>query len=129
MEEAVFAGGCFWCIQPVFDQLDGVTETVAGYSGGGEAAPSYGQVKAQQTGHRESLCVRYDPARIGYGDLLRVFLENVDPFDGEGQFIDRGRSYTLAVYWRTQEERALAEAACSTLSQAAGRPVFVAVGM
>ena len=125
--KAYFAGGCFWCIEPVFEALPGVESAVSGYSGGGEEDPAYEEVKAQRTGHRETVCVEYDDAAITYGELLEAYLASVDPFDGEGQFIDRGRSYTLAVYHTSEEERLAAEAALRKLEREAGKPPCVSV--
>ena len=127
MKNAYFAGGCFWCITPTFQEMVGVRRVVSGYSGGEEAEPSYEDVKYQRTGHRETIAITYNEEKLTYGQLLDVFLANVDPFDEGGQFIDRGHSYTLAVYYETEEERALAEAAIRELEQTSGRQVFVAV--
>ena len=127
MATAYFAGGCFWCITPTFQEMVGVRRVVSGYSGGEEAEPSYEDVKYQRTGHRETIAITYNEEKLTYGQLLDVFLANVDPFDEGGQFIDRGHSYTLAVYYETEEERALAEAAIRELEQTSGRQVFVAV--
>lgn len=127
MATAYFAGGCFWCITPTFQEMVGVRRVVSGYSGGEEAEPSYEDVKYQRTGHRETIAITYNEEKLTYGQLLDVFLANVDPFDEGGQFIDRGHSYTLAVYYETEEEGALAEAAIRELEQTSGRQVFVAV--
>lgn len=127
MRSAYFAGGCFWCVTPVFMELDGVTDVVSGYSGGDEANPSYEDVKHQRTGHRETIRIDYDEQRVSYAQLLEAFLESVDPFDGGGQFIDRGFSYTLAVYWNTDVERETAQAKLAALAAAAGQAVCVSV--
>ena len=127
MKNAYFAGGCFWCITPTFQEMVGVRRVVSGYSGGEEAEPSYEDVKYQRTGHRETIAITYNEEKLTYGQLLDVFLANVDPFDEGGQFIDRGHSYTLAVYYETEEEQALAEAAIRELEQTSGRQVFVEV--
>ena len=124
---AYFAGGCFWCIDPVFAGTEGVESVVCGYSGGEEKDPTYEQVKSQRTGHRETIRIGYDPARVAYGALLEIFLRSVDPFDGEGQFIDRGRSYTLAVYYLEEEEKAEAEKQLRALEEEYGRKAFVSV--
>ncbi len=127
MKKAYFAGGCFWCIQPVFDALDGVEATLCGYCGGEEADASYEKVKAQETLHRETMEIGYDPEKISYARLLETFLANVDPFDGGGQFIDRGRSYTLAVYCADAAERAEAEKALAALGARTGREPCVSL--
>ena len=124
---AYFAGGCFWCITPTFKETDGVFDVCCGYSGGNEENPTYEQVKHQETGHRETICVTYDAGKVSYGELLELFLSGVDPFDGEGQFIDRGHSYTLAVYTQSEEESATAKEKIAALEQESGKKVFVAV--
>lgn len=126
MKKAYFAGGCFWCMTPAF-RTAGVRRVVCGYSGGEEKDPVYEDVKAQRTGHRETVMLEYDPAEVSYGTLLDIFFENVDPFDAGGQFIDRGRSYTLAVYYSTEEERALAAGRVERLEKESGRSVYVAL--
>lgn len=127
MANAYFAGGCFWCITPTFQEMVGVRRVVSGYSGGEEAAPTYEDVKHQRTGHRETIAITYNEEKLTYGQLLDVFLANVDPFDEGGQFIDRGHSYTLAVYYQTEEEREAAQTAVKTLEETSGKKVYVAV--
>ena len=104
---AYFAGGCFWCIAPVFRDQPGVLSVTAGFSGGDEPDPSYEDVKAGKTHHRETIRVLYDPSAISYESLLDLFLWNTDPFDAGGQFIDRGPSYTLAIYYNCESEHEL----------------------
>jgi len=127
MKNAYFAGGCFWCITPGFRSMDGVAEVVSGYSCGTEQNPVYADVKAQRTGHRETIAIRYDPDAVSYESLLAFFLQSIDPFDGEGQFIDRGHSYTTAVYYSSEEERIVAEQAIAALAASSGREVPIAV--
>ena len=115
MKTAYFAGGCFWCITPVFTQIPGVLSVTSGYCGGDEASPSYEDVKSQTTGHRETVKIDYDESRLSYPELLDVFFRNVDITDGGGQFIDRGRSYTLAIYYTSDEEKAAADAKINAL--------------
>ena len=124
---AYFAGGCFWCITPFFKMNPGVLAVVSGYSGGEEENPTYLDVKTQKTGHRETVAVTYDPALVPYTELLDIFLSGVDPYDEGGQFIDRGHSYTLAVYYETEEEKALAEKMLLDLEAASGQKTFVAI--
>ncbi len=124
--KAYFAGGCFWCMTPIF-RLCGAEKVVAGYSGGDEEDPAYEDVKAQRTSHRETVMVEYDPGKTPYEKLLDVYFANVDPFDPDGQFIDRGRSYSLAIYYVSDEEKRLAEARVGELEAASGRPVCVAI--
>ncbi len=124
--KAYFAGGCFWCITPIY-KIYGVEKVVSGYSGGKEQNPAYEDVKAQKTGHRETVMLEYDPAVVSYETLLDIFFANVDPFDPGGQFIDRGRSYTLAVYYTCEEERALAANRIRKLKNDSGKEVYVSL--
>ena len=107
MKVAYFAGGCFWCIGYAFERLEGVTEIESGFSGGKEINPTYEDVKAQKTGHRETIKITYDENKTSYEELFKIFMLNVDLYDEEGQFIDKGHSYTLAVYYQDQEEKNL----------------------
>ena len=127
MKTAYFAGGCFWCITPTFQEMVWVFTVTSGYSGGAEVNPVYEDVKYQRTGHRETIRIDYDPEAVSYPELLDIFLNGVDPFDEGGQFIDRGHSYTLAVYCQTREEREQAEAAIRQLEDASGRKVYISV--
>ena len=127
METAYFAGGCFWCITPVFRDTQGVAAVTSGYSGGQEVNPAYADVKYQRTGHRETIRVMFDPEKVSFAALLDLFLESVDPFDGEGQFIDRGHSYTLAVYWISDAQRAAAQERIARLEATSGRHVWVSL--
>ena len=104
-KDAYFAGGCFWCIASYIDSLPGVKKVICGYSGGKVENPTYEEVKSQTTFHRETIKIVYDEEIISYQELLKVFLESVDPFDDGGQFIDRGYSYTLAIYYDDESEK------------------------
>lgn len=126
-ETAYFAGGCFWCITPTFRELPGVYEVVSGYSGGGEENPSYEDVKHQRTGHRETIRIAYDPTQVAFEQLMDIFLGSVDPFDPDGQFIDRGFSYTLAIYYLSEAQKTDAEARIRKLEQESGNPVYIRV--
>lgn len=106
---ALFAGGCFWCMQPPFDALPGVVKTVAGYTGGKTETPSYGQVSAGGTGHVESLQIIYDPAKISYEKLLDVYWHNIDPTDASGQFCDKGDQYRSIIFYQDEGQKHLAE--------------------
>ena len=117
---ALFAGGCFWCMEPPFEVLEGVLEVRSGYTGGRTENPTYAEVSAGGTGHCEAVEVRYDPARIAYARLLEVFWRNVDPTDAGGQFCDRGESYRTAIFVRDETERRAAEASKAAL-EASGR--------
>ena len=127
MRKAFFAGGCFWCIAAAFTGTEGIESVVSGYCGTDASAPSYEDVKAQKTDCREAVCITYDEAVVSYEKLLDIYFDNVDPFDGEGQFIDRGRSYTLAIFYREDAERIIAEKRISDVGKRSGRRVFVAV--
>ena len=107
---AVFAGGCFWCMEPPYDKLPGVISTISGYTGGKVANPTYEQVSAGGTGHAEAVQVRYDPTRISYATLLDVFWRNIDPVAVDRQFCDVGSQYRSAIFPVTPEQRRLAEA-------------------
>ena len=123
---AYFAGGCFWCVTPIY-KMYGVDKVVCGYSGGDEVNPTYEDVKHQKTGHRETISLEYDPVKVSYSKLLDIFFANVDPFDGEGQFIDKGFSYTLAIYYNNDEEKNLAKERIEKLQADSGKEVFVAL--
>lgn len=125
---AIFAGGCFWCVEEVFDEVDGVTETVSGYTGGTVPNPTYEQVVAGGTGHIEAVRVRYDPAKTSYAELLEVFWRNVDPFDAGGQFCDRGDSYLSAIFVMDDEQKRLAEKSKTEVSNRFERPVTTEIG-
>lgn len=126
-DTAYFAGGCFWCITPTFRELEGVRDVVSGYSGGDEINPTYEDVKYQRTGHRETIRIDFDPETVSYETLLEIFLSGVDPFDGGGQFIDRGHSYTLAVYHLSEAQHTAAQAAIRKLEADSGQAVKIAL--
>lgn len=109
-EVAVFAGGCFWCIESDFDKIPGVLATTSGYTGGTVERPSYRQVGSEKTGHYEALHVVYDPAEVSYDALLTAFWHSVDPTDPRGQFCDKGNSYRTAIFAVDPAQRAAAEA-------------------
>lgn len=124
---AVFAGGCFWCMEAPFDVLPGVLATRSGFSGGRTERPSYEAVTAGGTGHLEVVEVTYDPDRISYARLLETYWRQVDPFDGEGQFCDRGDSYRPAVFTATPGEREEAERQARALAARFGGPLSVEI--
>lgn len=117
LSRATFAGGCFWCMEPPFENLEGVVEVVSGYSGGPEENPTYQQVSAGMTGHREVVQVVYDAAKVSYEELLDVFWRQIDPTDPGGQFADRGNQYETAIYYHDDEQKAQAEASRDALSR------------
>ena len=96
---AVFAGGCFWCIQPAFDKAAGVVKTVVGYCGGTEPNPTYKLVTSEKTKYRESIEIAYDPAKISYDQLLDIYWRQIDPTQADGQFTDIGPSYRAAIFY------------------------------
>lgn len=114
---ATFAGGCFWCMEPPFDAIEGVISTTSGYTGGHTVNPTYEQVSAGTTGHAESVEVRYNPNIVSYQKLLDVYWHNVDPLDAGGQFCDRGNQYRTAIFYHTEEQRRLAEASKHALEE------------
>lgn len=108
-ELATFAGGCFWCMQPPYERLEGVISTTVGYSGGPEENPTYEQVASGMTGHAEAIQIEYDPEKITYEKLLEVFWMNIDPTQVNGQFADRGKQYRTAVFYHNEKQKELAE--------------------
>jgi peptide-methionine (S)-S-oxide reductase len=112
---ATFAGGCFWCMEPPYDKLDGVLATTSGYTGGDTVDPTYEQVSAGGTGHAEVVQITYDRSKVSYEELLEVFWRNVDPLDAGGQFCDRGDQYRTGIFVHDEEQRRLAEASKQAL--------------
>ncbi len=117
MGSAIFAGGCFWCMEAAYDEVPGVISTTSGYTGGHKINPTYEQVSAGGTGHAESVRVIYDPTQIGYKQLLTVFWRNIDPTVTNRQFCDQGSQYRAAIFVRNDTQRALAEASLQALEQ------------
>ena len=126
-ETAYFAGGCFWCITPTFREMAGVASVTSGYSGGEEIDPTYEDVKHQRTSHRETIKIDYDPALVSFRALTEVFLSSVDPHDPDGQFIDRGFSYTLAIYYLSAAQQEIAAQMLRELEKQTGLPVYIKV--
>ena len=112
---ATFAGGCFWCMERPFDVLDGVLATTSGYCGGDAANPTYHQVGAGATGHRESVQILYDPSKVSYEELLNVYWHQIDPTREDGMFLDGGMQYTSAIFVDGPEQRRAAEASVAEL--------------
>lgn len=106
---ATFAGGCFWCMETAFEGMPGVLSVTSGFSGGPEKNPTYKEVSAGRTHHMESVQVEYDPRRISYAQLMKIYWHNIDPTQGDGQFCDHGAQYRSAVFYRTAEEHRLAQ--------------------
>ena len=120
---AIFAGGCFWCVEEAFDAVPGVVATTSGYTGGTVANPTYREVSAGDTGHFEAVKVDYDPARVSYDQLLETFWRNIDPFDPTGQYCDKGSSYRSGVFVATEQERAAAETTRAAIATRFDMPV------
>jgi peptide-methionine (S)-S-oxide reductase len=116
-EKATFAGGCFWCMEPPFDELPGVITTTSGYTGGRTKNPTYEQVSSGGTGHAEAVEVLYDPSKITYARLLDVFWKNIDPITANRQFCDIGTQYRSAIYYHTEEQKRLADASKKALEE------------
>ena len=104
-KKAYFAGGCFWCMEEAFDKSDGVVKSISGYSGGHLKNPKYEDVIYRDTGHVEAIEITYDPKKISYEDLLRLFWKNIDPFDKYGQFCDKGKSYRSVVFFQNKNQK------------------------
>ncbi len=128
-EKAVFAGGCFWCMQPPFDDLDGVITTTAGFTGGPEKNPAYKDVAYGRTGHTEVVEVIYDPEVISYDKLLSIFWMNINPTDADGQFVDRGKQYRPGIFYLNGGQKDAAEASKDKLEKSGrfDKPVVVEI--
>jgi len=129
LQQAVFAGGCFWCLEHDLEVLPGVISAESGYSGGSTANPTYQQVSSGRTGHAESVLVRFDPDRISYATLLRAFWRNVDPVDGEGQFCDRGSSYRPVIFTGSADQLEQANESARLAGQELGTSETLAVAI
>ena len=129
LEVAVFAGGCFWCVESDFDTVPGVVRTVSGYTGGLLIDPTYEQVTAGGSGHFEAVQIFYDPKQVTYAELLEVFWRSVDPTDDGGQFCDRGDSYKTAIFATSPEQQREAEASKRRLEESGvlGQPIVTPV--
>ncbi|AKG03592.1 methionine sulfoxide reductase [Salimicrobium jeotgali] len=109
MEQATFAGGCFWCMEPPFESKPGVIRAVSGYTGGETENPTYEEVSGKETEHQEAVQITYDPDQISYEDLLQIFWRQINPTDDEGQFVDRGEPYLSAIFYHDEAQRQAAE--------------------
>lgn len=125
LARATFAGGCFWCMEPPFENAPGVLEVYSGYTGGEENNPTYKEVSAGATGHYEAVEIVYDPQQISYEDLLEIFWRNIDPTDADGQFVDRGNQYRNAIFYHDDEQKRIAEESRAALeaSQRFDKPI------
>ena len=124
---AYVAGGCFWCVESDFEKVEGVSEARSGFTGGGVENPTYSDVTAGGTGHREAVEIIYDDDVVSYAELIDLFLRSVDVFDDGGQFCDRGFSYTTAIYAGNAEERRIAEARIAMAEEELGRMIVTPV--
>jgi peptide methionine sulfoxide reductase msrA/msrB len=129
LEKATFAGGCFWCMTPPFERLEGVKKVISGYTGGHKENPTYEEVSSGKTGHLEAVQVIYDPSRISYEKLLDVFWMQIDPTDAGGQFVDRGPQYRTAIFYHTPEQKAFAERSKEELQKSGrfGKAIVTAI--
>tara|TARA_Y100000591_G_scaffold242197_1_gene212942 strand:+ start:1479 stop:2066 length:588 start_codon:yes stop_codon:yes gene_type:complete len=105
LKKAYFAGGCFWCMEESFDQIDGVEKSISGYSGGHLKNPTYNDVIYKDTGHVEAIEITYDPKKVSYEKLLDIFWKNIDPFDKYGQFCDKGKSYRSVIFFENDKQK------------------------
>lgn len=124
-QTAIFAGGCFWCVESDFEKVQGVDEVVSGYTGGTTANPTYDSIKG--SGHYEAVSIAYDPDVVSYDQLLHAFFRSVDPTDAGGQFCDRGESYRTAVFVSNSAERAAAETAKARAQRDLGRQIVTPI--
>jgi peptide-methionine (S)-S-oxide reductase len=125
---AIFAGGCFWCMEKPFDVISGVISTTSGYTGGRVDNPTYEMVGSGSTGHIEAVQIIYDPARVTYAQLLETYWKQVDPFDGEGQFCDKGDTYVPAIFVANPAEQTAAEASKANIAtRFAGQTIAVRI--
>ncbi|HEX7182427.1 MAG TPA: peptide-methionine (S)-S-oxide reductase MsrA [Thermoanaerobaculia bacterium] len=123
LAKATFAGGCFWCMEPPYDDLEGVVSTTSGYIGGRRNNPTYEEVSSGGTGHAEAVQVVYDPAKVSYQKLLDVFWRNIDPLVTNRQFCDIGEQYRSAIFYHGEEQKRLAEASKEAVQRRFQEPV------
>ena len=117
LARATFAGGCFWCMEPPFDEVDGVIAVTSGYTGGEKENPTYEEVCSGTTGHAEAVQIVYDPDKVSYAELLDIFWHNIDPTTPNRQFCDVGSQYRPAIFYHNEEQKRLAEASKEKLQQ------------
>lgn len=125
--KAIFAGGCFWCVESDFESVPGVSKVVSGFTGGSTANPTYKQVTGGNTGHYEAVEITYNPSKVSYDQLLNLFLRSVDPTDAGGQFCDRGDSYRTAIFAGNNGESAAAKSAIAAAKSELGRNIVTPV--
>lgn len=122
-ETAIFAGGCFWCMEAAFQELEGVKEVVSGYTGGNKSDPTYEEVSTGKTGHYEAVKVDYDPEKISYEDLLKIFWKSIDPTQENGQFADTGSQYRTAIFYLNDTQKNKAEASKKNIEESFDEPI------
>ena len=127
LAKATFAGGCFWCMEPPYDELEGVTSTISGYTGGTKKNPTYEQVSAGTTGHTEAVEITYDPKKVSYEKLLDVFWRNIDPLTANAQFCDSGSQYRSAIFYHDQTQKTLAEASKKRVQSRFKQPIVTEI--
>lgn len=127
LSKATFAGGCFWCMEPPFENAEGVHSVISGYAGGDVENPTYKQVSSGTTGHREAVQVEYDPEKISYKDLLDIYWRQIDPTDAQGSFVDRGFQYSSAIFYHDNEQKELAEESKRLVENRLGQDVATAI--
>lgn len=128
-KQAIFAGGCFWCMEGPFEKIPGVVSVVSGYAGGKEKNPTYKQVSSGRTGHTEAVLVEYDPEYVDYSTLLETYWRSVDPTSIDGQFADRGKQYRPEIFYSTEQEKVLAEQSKQALADSGkfDQPIVVPI--
>lgn len=129
-KHATFAGGCFWCMEPVFSKMDGVISVTSGYTRGHIPDPSYEDITTGRTGHAEAVDVVYDPAKASYKELLEVYWSNIDPTVKDRQFCDVGSQYRTGIYYHDEEQKALAEQSkqdIATLERFKGKTIYTEI--
>jgi methionine-S-sulfoxide reductase len=129
LQEATFAGGCFWCMQPFFDNTKGVIKTTVGYAGGDVPDPSYEDVSSGTTGHAESIQIEFDPKEVSYKKLLDIYWHNIDPTQANGQFVDEGTQYRTVIFYHSDEQRLMAEESKKALGLSGrfNKPIVTAI--
>jgi peptide-methionine (S)-S-oxide reductase len=127
LAKATFAGGCFWCMEPPFDKLDGVVSTTSGYTGGHAANPTYEQVSAGKTGHTEAVEIVYDPRKVTYAQLLEVLWRNIDPLTANAQFCDKGSQYRSGIFAHDETQRRLAEESKAVVAARLRKPIVTEI--
>ena len=125
--KATFAGGCFWCMEPPFEKLDGVLSTTSGYTGGTKKNPTYEEVSSGATGHAEAVQIIYDPKKVTYAKLLEVFWHNIDPLTPNAQFCDHGNQYRSAIFYHDDTQKRLAEESKKALSSRFRGPIVTEI--